>query len=81
MYCFASAHALNPFTARVNRGEELCKVALTFESVDKILYDVTIQMKALSLPVLSHGTICFSKFYKMKLGNFCAICLFGHNWQ
>ena len=51
--------------------EEFSKVALTFESVDEILWcdhsDET------SLPVLSRGTICFSKFYKMKFGNFCSI--------
>ena len=28
---------------------EFCKATLTFESADEILYDVTIQMKALSL--------------------------------
>ena len=46
-------------------------MALTFESVDEILWcdhsDET------SLPILSHGTICFSKFSKMKFGNFCSI--------
>ena len=27
-----------------------------------------------SLPVLTHGAICFSKFHKMKFGNLVEIC-------
>ena len=37
-------------------------------------YDVTIQMKALSL----YFHICFSKFYKMKFENLVEICLWLH---
>ena len=31
-------------------------------------YDVTTQMKALCLPVLTHGAICLSKFHKNAFG-------------
>ena len=31
---------------------------------------VTIQVNETSLPVISHGAICLSKFYKMKFMNF-----------
>ena len=54
-------------------------MALTFESVDEILRcdhsDET------SLPVLSLGTICFSKFYKNEILGFLFNFAFGHNWQ
>ena len=51
--------------------EEFCKVVLTFESVDEILW--CDHSNESSLPVLSHGTICFWKFCKMKFGNFCSL--------
>ena len=51
---------------------EFCKVTLTFESVDEILqFDHSDES---SLPVLTHGDICFSKFHKMKFGNLVEIC-------
>ena len=50
---------------------EFCKVALTFESVDKILWSD--HSNEISQPVLSHDATCFSKFYKMKFGIFCRI--------
>ena len=50
---------------------EFCDVTLTFESVDKILCDLSNES---SLPVLSHGAICFSKFHKMKFGHLVEIC-------
>ena len=65
---------INPFNSRVFDG--ICKVALTFESVDQILYGD--HSNESSLPVLTHGTICFSKFYKMKFGNLVEICLWLH---
>ena len=50
---------------------EFCKVALTFESVDEtLLSDHSIEI---SLPVLTHGATCFSKFHKMEFGIFCRI--------
>ena len=54
-------------------------MVLTFESVDEMLWcdhsDET------SLPVLSLGTICFSKFYKNDIWEFLFNFAFGHNWQ
>ena len=61
----------SPFTARVFDG--ICKVALTFASYDEILSSD--HSNESSLPVLTHGTICFSKFYKMKFGNLIKICI------
>ena len=55
---------------------EFCKVTLTFESVDKIL--CCYHSNGSSLPVLTHGAVCFSKFYKMKFGNLVEICLWLH---
>ena len=55
---------------------EVCKVPLTFESADEILW--WDHSNETSLPVLSHGTICFSKFEKMKFGNLVEICLWLH---
>ena len=46
-------------------------MALTFKSVDEILWSD--HSNETSLPVLLHATICFSKFYKMKFGNFFGI--------
>ena len=40
-------------------------------------YDVTNSNES-SLPVLTHGDICLSKFYKMKCGNVVEICLWTH---
>ena len=51
---------------------EFCKVTLTFDSVDKILW--CNHWNESSLPVLTHGAICFSNFYKMKWGNLVEIC-------
>ena len=55
---------------------EFCKVALTFESVDEILWCG--HSNESSLPVLTHGAICFTKFYKMKFKNLVEICLCLH---
>ena len=47
-------------------------MTLTFDSVDRILrYDHSNER---SLPVLTNGAICFSKFHKMKCGNLVEIC-------
>ena len=55
---------------------EFCTVTLTFESADEILWcDYSNES---SSAVLSRGTICFSKFYKMKFGNLVEICLWLH---
>ena len=43
-----------------------CSVVLTFESVDKILW--CDHSNETSSAVLLHGTICFSIFYKIKIG-------------
>ena len=51
---------------------EFCKVTLTFDSADKILW--CDHSNESSLPVLTHGAICFSKFHKMKPGNLVEIC-------
>ena len=47
---------------------EFCKVALTFESVDEILW--CDYANETSQSVLSHGATWFSTFYKMKFGIF-----------
>ena len=47
-------------------------VTLTFESADEILS--CDHSNASSLPVLTHGAICFSKFHKMKFGHLVEIC-------
>ena len=49
------------------------KVVLTSESVHKILW--CDHSNETSLPVLSHGAICFATFYKNKIGNFVEIWL------
>ena len=41
-------------------------MALTFESVDEIEILWSDHSNETSLPVLSHGATCFSKFYKIK---------------
>ena len=51
---------------------EFCKVALTFESVDEILWCDH-----------SHGASCFSKFYKTKFGivyRILPLATFGREW-
>ena len=48
---------------------EFCKVTLTFEHVDEILWSD--HSNETSLPVLTHGATCFSRFHKMKFGIFC----------
>ena len=55
---------------------EFCKMTLTFESVDEILW--CDHSNESSLPVLSHSAICFSKFYKMKFANLVEIYLWLH---
>ena len=55
---------------------ELCKVTLSFESVNKILR--CDHSNESSLPVLSHGDICFSKLDKRKFANLVEICLWPH---
>ena len=50
---------------------EFCKVTLTFESADETLW--CDHSNETSLPVLTHGATCFSKFHKMKFGIFCRI--------
>ena len=55
---------------------EFCKVTLTFESIDEILR--CDRSNESSLPVLSHDTICFSQFWKMKFGNLVESCLWPH---
>ena len=53
-----------------------CKVTLTFESMNEILR--CHHSNESSLPVLSHGAICLSKFLKMKFANLVEICLWPH---
>ena len=55
---------------------EFCKMTLTFESVDEILW--CDHSNESSLPVLSHSAICFSKFYKIKFANLVEIYLWLH---
>ena len=51
-----------------------CSLVLTFESVDEILW--CNHSNETSSAVLLHGTICFSIFYKMKIGIFLEfLCL------
>ena len=52
-----------------------CKVALTFECVDKTLWSN--HLNETSLPVLTHGATCFSRFHKMKFGIFSRILPLG----
>ena len=51
---------------------EFCNVTLTFESADEIL--LCDHSNESSLPVLSNGTICFSKFHKIKFGKLVEVC-------
>ena len=51
---------------------EFCKVTLTFESVDKTIW--CDHSNESSLPVLTHGAICFSKFHKIKFRHLVEIC-------
>ena len=51
---------------------EFCNVTPTFESADKILW--CDHSNESSLPLLSHGAICFSKFHKIKFGDLVKIC-------
>ena len=43
-------------------------IVITFKSVDEIL--LCDHSNEISLAVLSHGTICFARFEKMKFGTF-----------
>ena len=54
---------------------EICKVTLTFESADEILW--CHHSNETSLPVLTHGAIYFSKFHKMKFGRNLLFAKFG----
>ena len=55
---------------------EFCKVKLTWESVDEILW--CDHSNETSLPVRSHDAICFSKFYKIwKFGRNLPLATFG----
>ena len=54
-----------------------CEVALTFESVDEILWSGHWN-QTLSVSVLSHGAFCFSKFTKWNLRFFVEFCLWPH---
>ena len=51
---------------------EFCNVTLTFESADKILW-CNLSNES-SLPVLTHGATCFSKFHKIKFGKLVEAC-------
>ena len=53
---------------------EFCKVA--FESVDETLWSD--HSNETSLPVLTHGATCVSRFHKMKFGIFCRILPLPH---
>ena len=53
-----------------------CKVTLTFESVDEILW--CDHSNESSLPILSHDAICLSQFWKMKFGNLVETFLWPH---
>ena len=55
---------------------EFCKVALTFASVNEILWGDHSNETCLSL--LSRGDTCFSEFCKIKLGFFVEFCLWPH---
>ena len=55
---------------------EVCKVTLTFESVDEILR--CDHSNESSLPTLPHSAICFSKLYKIKFANLLEICPWLH---
>ena len=54
---------------------EICKVTLTFQSVDKILR--CDHSNESSLPLLSHDAICFPNFHKMKFGPNLLLAEFG----
>ena len=56
--------------------DRVCKVTLTFESVDEILW--CYYSNESSLPVLSQDAICLSKLWKMKFWNLLEICLWSH---
>ena len=58
---------------------EFCKVALTFESVEEILW--CDHSNETSQSVLSHGATCVSKFYKTNFGIFLSSFAYGHIWQ
>ena len=51
-------------------------MTLTFESEDQIL--LCDHSNESSLPVLTHGAICLSKFLKTKFGNLVEICIWPH---
>ena len=55
---------------------KFCKVALTFESVDETLWSD--HSNETSLPVLTHGATCFSRFHKINLGFFVEFYLWPH---
>jgi len=53
---------------------EICNIVLPFEPVEKILCD---HSNEISLAVLSHGTICFARFEKMKIKTFLEFLLWS----
>ena len=60
---------IKPFSVVLSHGTiYLVHIVLTFESVDEIL--TCYHSNKTSSAVLSHDTIYFSEFYKMKFGNF-----------
>ena len=50
---------------------EFCEVTLTIESVDETPWSD--HSNETTLPVLTHGKTCFSRFHKMRFGIFCGI--------
>ena len=54
---------------------EFCKLTLTFDSADQILW--CDHSNESFLPVLTHGAICFTKFHEMKFGGNLLLAKFG----
>ena len=52
---------------------ETCKVDLTFEPVDEILW--CDHLNEISLAILSHGTNCFTEFEKNEIWDFLEFLL------
>ena len=73
LWCVKDAF-LNLLTARVLNG--------VFEGVSNFWvcgrYPMMWPINESSLPILTHGAVCFSKFYKMKFVNVVEICLWLH---
>ena len=58
---------------------EFCKVAVTFESVDEILW--CDHSNETSQSILSHGATCFFKILQNEISDFLLNFAFGHIWQ